>query len=97
MTNVVCESKLRSVVMSGTCGRIHAQETVWQSGVRSNILPRLPTHLVQELEVGTLKSVWTKLGRFCSLFLRKKCVLITQTWQTSEDQCVLYLYTYIIT
>ena len=33
---------------------IYAQETVLQSGVRSSILPGLPTHLVQELNVGTV-------------------------------------------
>ena len=39
---------------------IHAKETGLQSGVRSCIKPRLPTHLVQELNVNTvdiLKSI----------------------------------------
>ena len=35
---------------------LNAQETVLQSGMRSSILPRLPTHLVQELNVGTVFS-----------------------------------------
>ena len=34
--------------------RIHAQENRCQSGVRSSILPGLLTHLVQELNVGTV-------------------------------------------
>ena len=29
--HVACESKLRSVVRSGTCGRIHAQKYGWQT------------------------------------------------------------------
>ena len=33
---------------------IDAQETGWQSGVQSCIMPRLPTHLVQDLNVGTV-------------------------------------------
>ena len=38
------------------CGRIHAQETEWQSGVRSYFIPRLPAHLVQELNDVTVCS-----------------------------------------
>ena len=37
-----------------SCKVIHAQTTGWQSGMRSCILPDLPTHLVQELNVGTV-------------------------------------------
>ena len=51
-STVACESKLHSVVRPGTCGRIHAQETEWLSGVKSCIMPRLSTHLVQELNAG---------------------------------------------
>ena len=40
MTNVACESKLRSVVRFAC---IHAQETGWQSGVRSCFIPGVPT------------------------------------------------------
>ena len=29
----------------------------WQSGVRSCIMPRLPTHLVQILTVGTVAAI----------------------------------------
>ena len=43
--DVACKSKLPG---------IHAQETGWQSGVRSCIMPGMPTHLVQELNVGTV-------------------------------------------
>ena len=32
----------------------HAQETGWQTDVRSPIMLGLPTHLVQELHVGTV-------------------------------------------
>ena len=35
---------------------VYAQDTGWQSGVRSCIMPRLPTHLVQELYIGTVIS-----------------------------------------
>ena len=51
MTHGACESKPRSVVRSGTCGRIRSQETGWQSGVLSLLM--LP-HLVQELKSGTV-------------------------------------------
>ena len=51
MTHAACESKLRSV---GGHSCIYAQETEWQSGMWSCILPGLPTHLVQELNVGTV-------------------------------------------
>ena len=34
--------------------RFHAQKTGWRSGVRSCIMSGLPTHLVQELNVGTV-------------------------------------------
>ena len=54
MTNVALINALLLVVRSGTCGRIHAHETWWQSGMGSCILPRLPTHLVQELNVDTV-------------------------------------------
>ena len=54
MTNVADESKLRSVLRSGTCGRIHAHATGLQSGVRSYVVHGLPTHLVQELNAGAL-------------------------------------------
>ena len=51
MINVACKSRLHSVVRS-SC--IHTQKTGWQSGVQSYIMPRLPEHLVQELNVGTV-------------------------------------------
>ena len=41
-------------VLRSSC--IHTQEKGWQSGVRSCIMPRLPTHLVQELNVGIVAS-----------------------------------------
>ena len=54
MTHVACKSKLRSVVRSGhPC--IHAQETGCQLGVQSCIMPGLPMHFVQELNVGTVE------------------------------------------
>ena len=63
ITYVACESKLRSVVRSGTLDRIHAQDTGWQSGVRSCIMSRLPRHLVQKLNAGT---VCTKIHKDAS-------------------------------
>ena len=33
---------------------IHAQEIVWQSGMQSCMITRLPGHLLQELNVGTV-------------------------------------------
>ena len=39
---------------------VHGQETGWQSGVRVCTRPALPTHLVQELYVGT---VWSSMPR----------------------------------
>ena len=54
MTQITCESKLRLVMRSRTYGRSHAQETRWQSGVRSCILLRLTTQLVQELHASTV-------------------------------------------
>ena len=51
MTHIVCESKLHSVVRSS----MHpCQETEWQSGVWLCIMPGLPMHLVQELDVDTV-------------------------------------------
>ena len=52
MTHVACESNLRSVVRCHP--RIHAQETVRQSSVRSCIMPGLTTLVVQESNVGTV-------------------------------------------
>ena len=46
MTHVNCESKQGHPY-------IRAQETRWQSGVRSCIMPGLSKHLVKELNVGT--------------------------------------------
>ena len=54
MTNIACESKLYYVVSSGTCGRIHTHINEWQSGMRLCIMPKLPVHVVQELNVGTV-------------------------------------------
>ena len=51
---VANESNIRSVVRSGTCGRIHAKEAGWQSGVRSCITARLPTPLVHGLNACTV-------------------------------------------
>ena len=54
-THVGYESEIRSVVKSGTCGHIHAQDTGLQSGVWLCILPGLPsTHSVQELNTSTV-------------------------------------------
>ena len=49
--HVACESKLFSVVGHPLTNE---QETGWQSGMRSCIMLGLPTHLVQELNVGTV-------------------------------------------
>ena len=38
---------------SGTCGGIHAKETGWKLGMWLCIMPRLPKHLLQELNAGT--------------------------------------------
>ena len=54
MTHVACKSKLRSLVRCHPC--IDAQETVWKSGFRSCIMPGLTTHVVQELNVGTVSN-----------------------------------------
>ena len=40
--------------MSALYDHIHAQETGWQSGMQSCSMPELPTHFVQELNVGTV-------------------------------------------
>ena len=53
-THVIFESKLCSVVRLSIYPYIHAQETEWQSGMRSSIMPGLPTPLVQKLNVDTL-------------------------------------------
>ena len=52
MTHVACESKLQHV-----CGVIHIQATGWQSGLRSCVMRELSTHLVQEVNVGTVHPV----------------------------------------
>ena len=58
MTHEACESQLRPVVWSVTCGRIHTQETGWQLDVLLRIMPGLPTHLVQELNAHTAQFNW---------------------------------------
>ena len=53
--DIACKSKLRSVVRSGICaGHNHTQITERQSRVRSCSMPKLPTHLMQELNAGTV-------------------------------------------
>ena len=52
MTHVACQSKLHSVV--GQCGVIHAQETQRQLGLKLCIMPGVPMHIVQEVNVGTV-------------------------------------------
>ena len=47
---------------------IRGQETGWQSGVRSCIMPGLPTRKVQELNVGTVLALRT-LGLKNKLFV----------------------------
>ena len=37
-----------------SCEVTHTQETMWQSVLQSCNMPGLPTHLVQELNVGTI-------------------------------------------
>ena len=54
--------KPRSLRIESTFSRevntcIHAQQTGWQSGVLWCILPGLPTHLEQELNVGTVQDL----------------------------------------
>ena len=44
---------------------IHTQKTGWQSGMRSCIMPGLPANLVQELNVGTVRSVVRSSMRQC--------------------------------
>ena len=59
MTNVAYQSMLRSVVRLS----MHpAEETGWQSGVQSCIMPGLPTHLVQELNIDTVVARIATLG-----------------------------------
>ena len=61
MTHVF-ESKLRSVLRSGTY-HIHAQENGWQSGVRSCIMRGVSTHLLQEINAGTVFSTCVVVHR----------------------------------
>ena len=55
MTHVACEANLRSAVRSGQAPVVASmpQETGWQSGRRSCIMPELPTNLVHELNDST--------------------------------------------
>ena len=85
MNHVPDESELHLV----TCGCIHAQETRWQSGVRSCIMPGLPMYLVpslymyfhqglsQDLETGCPKLV------DCKIFGRPNFIGGTQYTQIS--------------
>ena len=50
MIHEAYESKLRSVVRSS----MHSCQGNWVSAVQSCIMPGMPTHLVQELNVGTV-------------------------------------------
>ena len=60
MINAAGQPKLHLGVRIGTCGPIHAQDG-WRSGVRSCIMPGLPTHIVHELNAGTVRLSWTGL------------------------------------
>ena len=50
MTHVTCESGLGSVLRSSMHPCIYVQETGWQLAVQLCIMPRLPRHLVEELQ-----------------------------------------------
>ena len=70
MTHVSCDKKLRSFVRSS----VHpiAQEIGGQSGMWLCIMPGLPMHLKQELNVGTIESrVKIPIVTFSSLFLHQ--------------------------
>ena len=54
MTHVIELRSYESKLRSGTCVRTHAQENGSQSVVRLCLMPGLPTHLVQELNVCTV-------------------------------------------
>ena len=68
-----CTNK-RLVVRLGICGRIHAQDTGCQSGVRSCSMPGLSAHLVQELNASTVaihltnQSVLLPHCTFCEIY-----------------------------
>ena len=57
-TYVTCQARHGSCSLQNkttfSCEVIHAKETWRQSGFRSCIVPRLPSHLVQESNVGTV-------------------------------------------
>ena len=52
MTHVACQSKLHVHLWAQKC--THGHGTGWESGVRSCLMPGLPTHLVQDLNIGTV-------------------------------------------
>ena len=54
LPRLLTKPKRCSVVRSGICGCINAQETVLRSDVRLWVMPGLPTHLAQELNASTV-------------------------------------------
>ena len=70
---------------------IHAQETGWQSGARSCIMPGLPTHLVQELNVGTVYAAPT----CCCVTgdASQKCKELLLEWSTTALASVIIYIT----
>ena len=83
------------------------QETGWQSVMRSCILPGLPTHLVQELNVGTVPSFWISLthGHFkhavySRVICRERCIFQILTLSQMYTICKLkkeHIYILIFT
>ena len=69
--------------------RIYALQTGWQSGVRSCIMPRMATHLVQVLNVGSLQRysfLYTWLRWLCNIsYFRWHLAVLVQIVNLMEE------------
>ena len=62
----ISDSRSLRIKATFNCEFIHAQETGWQSDVRSCILSGLSTHYMEELNVGTVVyAVLVEIGQSC--------------------------------
>ena len=92
MTHVAGESKLHSIVRSGTSGGINCQETGRQLGVWLCIMSRLPTYLVQELSVGTVLTQYYMLNAYCMLEFNFSCYLFLFIYSTICSELFQFIF-----
>ena len=70
---------------------MHAKDSGWQWGVQSCIISRMPTHLVQELNVGTVVCHMVYQGGVESCWLQGLWRVFRASPHCSISVCFLYL------